>query len=164
MRMTARRWVIWFKQYKTRSCKTCQARSQCTRSRAASLIHRSGYAEYHEVNRISFEEKERLYRRRQAIVEHPFGTIKRQWGFCSILTKKGIARAGSDFGFMFIAYNLRRIGNIMTMNVLKEYLKAPASLHFDISDLVRSISEACDGILFPGIRMPVRNRLSFKSL
>jgi hypothetical protein len=36
---------------------------------------------------------------------------------------KGMNRASSDVGLMFIAYNLRRIGNILTMNVLKEYLR-----------------------------------------
>jgi hypothetical protein len=56
-------------------------------------------------------------------VEHPYGTIKRQWGFSYILTKKGVSRAASDVGFMFIAYNLRRIGNILTGDRLKEYLR-----------------------------------------
>jgi hypothetical protein len=115
--------IIWFKQYKTRACKLCQFRSECTRSKKGRLIQRSEYAEYYERNRINTLEKEHLYRRRQAIVEHPYGTIKRQWGFNYILPKKGIARAGCDIGFMFIAYNLRRIGNILTMNVLKEYLR-----------------------------------------
>jgi transposase len=120
--------IIWFKQYKTRSCKSCQARSQCTRSKTARLIHRSEFAEYYEANRINFQEKEHLYKRRQTIVEHQYGTIKRQWGFSYILSKKGINRASSDVGFMFIAYNLRRIGNILTLNVLKEYLRILASL------------------------------------
>ena len=69
--------VIHFKQYRTRACKSCQARSQCTRSKTARLIHRSEYAEYYEANRINFEEKEHLYKRRQAIVEHHYGTLKR---------------------------------------------------------------------------------------
>ena len=133
--------VIHFKQYRTRACKSCQARSQCTRSKTARLIHRSEYAEYYEANRINFEEKEHLYKRRQAIVEHHYGTLKRQWGFSYILTKKGISRASSDVGFMFIAYNLRRIGNILTREVLKEYLRIlsfcvfnilrPSARHFD---------------------------------
>lgn len=29
-----------------------------------------------------------LYRKRQAMVEHPFGTIKRQWDVYYIMTKK----------------------------------------------------------------------------
>jgi len=126
--------IIWFKQYKTRTCKSCQARSECTRSKTARLIHRSEFAEYYEVNRINFEEKEHLYKRRQAIVEHPFGTMKRQWGFSFILTKKGISRASSDVGFMFIAYNLRRIGNILTRDRLREYLRILVSIFFGKKD------------------------------
>ena len=42
-------------------------------------------------------------------MEHPFGTIKRQWGFNHIVTKKTINRASSDVGLIFIAYNLKRI-------------------------------------------------------
>jgi len=52
-------------------------------------------------------------------VEHPYGTIKQQWGYSYILPRKGINRASADAGLMFIAYNLRRIKNILTMNVLK---------------------------------------------
>ena len=115
--------IILFNQYKTKACKLCQARSECTRSKTARLIHRSEFAEYYEVNRINFQEKEHLYKRRQAIVEHPYGTLKRQWGFSYILTKKGISRASADVGFMFIAYNLRRIGNILTHDRMKEYLR-----------------------------------------
>ena len=127
--------IIWFKQYKTRACRNCPVRSRCTRSKKERLIHRSEYADYYEKNRTNTIEKEPLYKRRQAIVEHPYGTIKRQWGFSYILTKKGMHRASSDVGFMFIAYNLRRIGNILTMNVLKEYLRMLVSSFFMIFDL-----------------------------
>jgi transposase len=156
--------ISWFKQYKTKSCRKCPLRSQCTRSKKERLIQRSEYAEYYERNRINIQDKEHLYKRRQAIVEHPYGTIKRQWGFNYILTKKGIARASSDVGLMFIAYNLRRIGNILTLEVLKEYLKAVASMYFDILGLIRGILVACEGIFFPGIQMSFRNRLSLKPL
>jgi len=115
--------IIWFKQYKTKACRKCPARSQCTRSKKQRLIHRSEYADYYERNRINTLEKEHLYKCRQAIVEHPFGTIKRQWGFNYILTKKGISRASSDIGFMMIAYNLKRIANILTRQKLIEYLR-----------------------------------------
>jgi hypothetical protein len=129
--------TILFKQYKTKACKLCPARSECTRSKTARLIHRSEFAEYYEVNRINFEEKEHLYKRRQTIVEHSYGTIKRQWGFNYVLTKQGINRASADVGFRFIAYNLRRIGNIFTKDRLKEYLRILLSLFLSISDLIR---------------------------
>ena len=145
--------LITFKQYKTRSCKSCHAHSNCTRSKKGRVIQRTTFAEYYEINRRNFHEKERIYKRRQAIVEHPYGTLKRQWGFSYILTKKGIARASSDVGLMFIAYNLRRIGNILTLEVLKEYLKAVASMYFDILGLIRGSLVACEEIFFRGIQI-----------
>ncbi len=133
--------IIIFKQYRTSACKTCKAHTQCTRSKNGRLIHRTTFTEYYERNRKNFEEKERLYKRRQAIVEHPYGTIKRQWGFSYILTKEGIKRASADVGLMFIAYNLRRIGNILTRDLLKEYLRILVSLFLTIFDLLRGILE-----------------------
>ena len=129
--------ISWFKQYKTKACRKCPVRSQCTRSQKGRLIQRSEYADYYERNRKNTLEKEKLYKRRQAIVEHPYGTLKRQWGFSYILTKKGMNRASSDVGLMFIAYNLRRIGNILTRDRLMEYLRILLSLFLDISNLVR---------------------------
>jgi len=69
--------IIIFKQYKTRLCKTCPVHSQCTRSKAGRVLSRSTFAEYYERNRRNFQEKEHLYKRRQTIVEHPYGTLKR---------------------------------------------------------------------------------------
>jgi transposase len=139
--------IIWFKQYKIRACRTCPSRSQCTRSKKGRLIQRSEYADYYERNRINTFEKEHLYKRRQEIVEHPYGTIKRQWGFSYILTKKGIKRASSDVGFMFIAYNLRRIKNILSPEVLKEYLRILVSLLRQVFDLVKAILMSSDKLI-----------------
>ncbi|MCC5928185.1 MAG: hypothetical protein JJU28_02970, partial [Cyclobacteriaceae bacterium] len=58
------------------------------------------------------------------IIEHNYGTIKRQWNFHYIITKRGIDRASADVGFMFTAYNLIRIFNLIDKKALKEYLKA----------------------------------------
>ncbi len=61
--------------------------------------------------------------RYQAIVEHPYGTIKRQWGFSYIITKKSSKRASADVGLMMTAYNLRRIINILGMERFREFLQ-----------------------------------------
>ena len=74
------------------------------------------------------------YKKRQAIVEHPYGTIKRQWGFSYIMTKKTIQRASADVGFMMIAYNLRRLINIIGIRQFKEYLKEMLNLLLVLSD------------------------------
>jgi hypothetical protein len=110
---------------------------KCSRAKAGRVIERSIYAEYYEQNRKNKEAREKLYKRRQAIAEHPFGTIKRQWGFSYILTKRGINRASSDVGFMFIAYNLRRIISILGKDKLMEYLRILVSLFLTFSAFLR---------------------------
>ena len=97
------------KHYKTNACHGCPAKALCTISIKGRLIVRSEYATYVEQNRLNIEADPATYKKRQSIVEHPYGTIKRQWGFYYVITKKGIKRASADVGFMFIAYNLRRM-------------------------------------------------------
>ena len=156
--------ISWFKQYKTKACRKCPARSHCTRSEKERLIQRSEYADYYERNRINTLEKEHLYKRRQAIAEHPYGTLKRQWGFSYILTKRGISRAGSDVGFMLIAYNLRRIGNILTREVLKEYLRMLVSLIFSISAFFRRKTSWFETTFFREIILTGQTQLLLRSL
>jgi len=122
-----------FQQYRTTKCKSCSVREKCTSAKQnGKILQRRKYAQNIEANRQRIENDKTTYKKRQAIVEHPYGTIKRQWGFNYILTKKGKDRASSDVGFMFIAYNLRRIINILGQNVLKKYLKVLVSYFFRI--------------------------------
>jgi hypothetical protein len=111
------------KHYKTNACSACPARALCTKNQKGRLIERSEYAPYIEINRLNIEANPALYKKRQSIAEHSYGTIKRQWGFYYIITKKGIKRASADAGFMFTAYNLRRIMNIVDKNLLTKFLQ-----------------------------------------
>jgi hypothetical protein len=109
--------------FKTKECQHCPAKSMCTKNKDGKVLERSEYADNIEQNRINIESNPDLYKRRQSIVEHPYGTIKRQWGFSYIMTKHSMKHASADVGFMFIAYNLRRIMNILGNDGLKEYLR-----------------------------------------
>jgi Pyruvate/2-oxoacid:ferredoxin oxidoreductase delta subunit len=111
------------KQYKTNHCKGCELREKCTTSKSKRLIERHEYAEALERNKKALEDQPEKYKQRQAIVEHPFGTIKRQWGFDHIMTKKTIERASADVGLIFTAYSLRRIFNILGFSLLREFLE-----------------------------------------
>lgn len=112
------------KHYKTSACKTCSVYEHCTTSKTnGRVIERSEYTEVIEENKKRIAQNPEIYRKRQAIVEHPYGVIKRQWGFSYVMTKKGIKRASADVGFIFSAYNLRRIFNLIGKNELKEYFK-----------------------------------------
>ena len=111
------------KHYKTNACLACPVRKSCTQNLKGRVIERSEYAPYVEINRLNIEADPATYKKRQSIAEHPYGTIKRQWGFYYVITKKGIKRAGADVGFMFVAYNLRRLMNIIDKNVLIKFLR-----------------------------------------
>jgi len=113
-----------FKRYTTKACKTCIAKPECSKAICGKAIQRSEFQEYVDRNRTNIDENKQLYRKRQQIVEHPYGTIKRQWGFNYIITKKYIKRAEADFGFIMTAYNLRRIINIVGMERLREYMRS----------------------------------------
>ncbi len=63
-------------------------------------------------------------------MEHPYGTIKRQWGFYYVITKKGLKRAAADVGFMFIAYNLRRLMNIIDKTMFTKFLQRTCFIIF----------------------------------
>lgn len=116
---------LQMKQYKTDACKTCPVYELCTRAkdRRGRVIERTAYAHLTEANRKRMELQYELYRKRQMIVEHPFGIIKRQWGFYYIMTKKTMKRASADVGLIFSAFNLKRIFNILDEAALKAYLK-----------------------------------------
>lgn len=111
------------KHYKTNACSACPARELCTKNLKGRVIERSEYAPYIEINKQNIEANPEVYKKRQSIAEHPYGTIKRQWGFYYIITKKGIKHASADAGFMFVAYNLRRLLNIVDRSKLTEFLQ-----------------------------------------
>lgn len=128
-----------FKRYTTTACKTCPAKPECSKAICGKAIQRSEYQELVDNNKKRITQNKELYRKRQQIVEHPYGTIKRQWGFSYILTKKGIKRASADVGLIMTAYNFRRIVNIIGIKRLNEYLKARLAPFFEKMSLKNSI-------------------------
>jgi hypothetical protein len=97
------------------------------------VIERNENIEATQRNKQAIENNKELYKRRQEIVEHPFGTIKRQWGFDYTLMK-GKKKVDGDVGLIFIAYLFRRLMSILGLNGLKE------AVHSLLSSLVKRIS------------------------
>ncbi|WP_345008201.1 transposase, partial [Snuella lapsa] len=127
-----------FKQYKTKACKGCPARHECTTAKVnGKVIQRSEFTGNVQHNAKRVKANETLYKKRQALVEHPFGTIKRQWGFDHIMTKKGLEAASADLGLIAIAYNLRRLFNLKTIKVplFKALKKHVTALKTEIAPL-----------------------------
>jgi len=136
------------KHYKTKSCYACPVNNLCTKNEAGRLIERSEHAEFIEQNRLNIEANPTTYKKRQSIIEHPYGVIKRQWGFYYILTKKGIKRASADVGFMMVVYNLRRLMNILDKNVLKKFLKELGSLFLEFFPFTKAFSFNVGPVVF----------------
>lgn len=118
-----------FQLFRTPACKGCTTRAKCTSAKVNGRIIRHTAENVHvAANKARVEANPKLYKRRQAIVEHPYGTIKRQWGFDHIMTKRSISRASADVGFIMTAYNLRRLINILGIDSLMGTLMRLISL------------------------------------
>jgi hypothetical protein len=102
-----------FKRYVTGGCKTCKQKALCTQSKKnGRAIDRSEYADALESNNERVNENPDYYRQRQQIIEHVFGTQKRQRGFTHTLVR-GKDNVLGEVGLMFIGYNLTRCITIL---------------------------------------------------
>jgi transposase len=100
------------RHYKTKACKRCAIRDQCTKNKNGRFIERGMYQEVLEQNEKRVNNNPQYYRLRQQITEHQFGTIKRQWGFTFTLMK-GKENVLSEVYLNFSVYNLLRCIKIL---------------------------------------------------
>ncbi len=115
----------------TQACKKCKDKDKCTTAEKGRTIKRGPYQEvYDEVDKRTLENKE-LYKQRQMIVEHPFGTIKRTLGFSYFLTR-GNENVTAESYMHFFTYNLIRVINIIGIKKLLEILRDKKRLIFVI--------------------------------
>lgn len=114
--------IVKVKLYRTPACKDCPLKSTCTSSEGGRQIERSQYQDTVDRNNKRVDENQPLYKRRQAIVEHPFGTIKRAWGFTYTLLK-GLEKVKGEMALIFLSYNIRRSMSILGVEELIRRLK-----------------------------------------
>lgn len=89
----------------------CVSATRQTRKKGKQ-IDRSEYEDARQTNDENINLRKHEYRRRQAIVEHPFGTIKRQLGYTYTLMK-GLQNVETEFSIVHLCYNLKRVTQIM---------------------------------------------------
>lgn len=116
--------ITQVKHYKTPHCKNCPVLNQCTKNTRGRgrVIERSQYQDYVDRNNERVKTQREIYNKRQAICEHPFGTIKRAWGYTYTLLK-GLKKVDGEMGLIFTCYNLRRTISILGIEKLLEKLK-----------------------------------------
>lgn len=111
-----------FKKYRTPACKECPVKSLCTGRTGGREIDRSEYADAVEENNQRYRENQTLYRRRQEINEHIFGTIKRQWGY-NHTNLTGLEKVNGEHSLIMLVYNIKRSMNILGVGELISKLK-----------------------------------------
>ncbi len=112
-----------FKKYRTPKCKQCPVRNLCTaRADGGREIERSEFAEAVEANNKRYKENQDLYKQRQMINEHIFGTMKRQWGY-NHTNLRGLEKVNGEHSLIMLVYNIKRAINILTIPTLLEKLK-----------------------------------------
>lgn len=100
-----------FKTYRTDGCKHCSLKKHCTKLNKR-IIHRSEYQDAVDRNNKNIRENTDYYKRRQSICEHPFGTIKRQWGYTYTLMK-GLKKVNGEMNLIMLVYNIKRTLSIL---------------------------------------------------
>lgn len=104
------------KTYRTTACSSCPFKRLCTHAKSRA-IDRSEYQDVIDENNKRVNENPAIYKQRQQISEHPFGTLKRSWGYTYTLVK-GLKKVNGEMAIIFTMYNLRRAMSILGINEL----------------------------------------------
>lgn len=108
--------------YKTTACNGCPLRAKCTenkRGRRISRIKNEHLLEEMEERVLQYPEK---VKKRGALVEHPFGTIKGEMRHRQFLTR-GLEGISGEMSLSILAYNMKRVLKILGMKKLMEFFR-----------------------------------------
>ncbi len=125
------------------SCDACPMRARCLGPKATT---RSVFRWEHEAvldrhrARMASEGAGELMRRRSAIVEHPFGTLKCRAGYQHFLVR-GFDKVRGEWSLMALCYNFTRVLNILGFDRFVAYMaeKARVAGQSGLASALRSI-------------------------
>jgi transposase len=101
-------------------CQTCRLRSRCLGENASQrIVYRWEHEDVLERHRARMQGADELMRRRSALVEHPFGTIKCRAGYRHFLVR-GFNKVRGEWSLMALCYNLSRVINILGLKRFME--------------------------------------------
>jgi transposase len=98
--------------YKTSACSQCPVKEKCTRNKEGRRITRWIDEHSIEETQVRVKADPETMKKRGQLVEHPFGTIKFWWDHSHFLMK-GLEKVKAEFSLSTLAYNLRRVLNIL---------------------------------------------------
>jgi hypothetical protein len=95
------------------TCRTCALKTRCLSQKAAiRTIRRWEHEDVLDRHRARMKGADELMRRRFAIAEHPFGTIKCRAGYRHFLLR-GFDKVRGEWSLMALCYNFTRVLNIL---------------------------------------------------
>ena len=117
--------------YKNRAaCKGCPRNGVCTeyeKEMQVKMRPEEFTKEYNDkdlkIRQIVYKADKEITKLRKSIAEHPFGTIKRSMDHAYCLLK-GKAKVRGEFALAFLAYNLKRVINILGTEKLLQEMRA----------------------------------------
>jgi len=98
--------------YRASGCKSCPLKARCTRNKENRTITRLAAEEVQERMAERVAANPQIMRRRKAIIEHCFGTIKRSLGYDYFLCR-GMRNVATEVNLTVLAYNLKRACNLV---------------------------------------------------
>ena len=109
-------------RYWTSVCRQCPLKEQCTSGKER-RVTRWEHEEVLEAAQARLDRNPDMMRIRRATVEHPFGTLKAWMGSTHFLTKT-LDRVSTEMSLHVLAYNMKRMMNIMGPKSLIEAMGA----------------------------------------
>ena len=121
-RFTNRERGLSLRRYWTTACQACAIKDRCTTAKQR-RITRWEHEDVLDAVQHRLDEHPETMKQRRETVEHPFGTIKSWMGYTHFQMKT-LKRVGTEMALHVLAYNLKRVMNIMDIRPLIAALSA----------------------------------------
>lgn len=112
-----RRGLVETVYYNLPACRKCHRKSLCTKSKRYRSLRRWVDEPILEEMKQRMIDNPHIIKRRKEIVEHPFGIMKNWMGHQHFLTR-GLNNTSTEISLLVLAYNLRRVFNIVNFKEL----------------------------------------------
>lgn len=105
------------------ACTKCPFKDKCTGlPRGREILRQETQDRMDEIDK-RYKRSKGIYKKRQEIIEHVFGTIKWVWNF-NRYQRRGLENVDAENSMLFCAYNLRRALNVMGVLPLLDAIEA----------------------------------------
>jgi transposase len=113
---------LTLRRYWTNVCKDCAIKDRCTEGKERRITR---WEHEHVVEAVErrLDENPQMMRTRRNTVEHPFGTIK-SWMGSTHFQMKTLKKVGTEMALHVLAYNLKRVMNILGIGPLIAAMRA----------------------------------------